>query len=146
MPGSAPDLLFFVWVMTDWACSWCGLLYFFQNSLWITLQVLVSHSQAWTWRWLEMILHTGSRCSRSLKQSSPSLFLSSWTVQSFLKKKKNTSKIKNNPLLKFHGFYVAVSFQWPCPSTLISVSLSAASPRRITTVHAHMYRCPSVSE
>lgn len=29
----------------------------------------------------------------------------------FFKKKKNTSKIKNNPLLKFHGFYVAVSFQ-----------------------------------
>ena len=134
--------------MINWACSWCGLFYFFQNSLWISLQVLVSHLQAWTWRWLEMIPHPGSGCSRLLKQSSPSLFLSSWTIQSKKKKKttNQTSKTKNNLLWKFRGFYVIVGFQWPCPSTLISGSLSAAYIRKIKTVRVHMYRCPSVFE
>ena len=74
-------------------------------------------------------------------------FFLNHSVKNKQKKTTNqTSKTKNNLLWKFRGFYVIVSFQWPCPSTLISGSLSAAYIRKIKTVRVHMYRCPSVFE
>ena len=146
MLGGALDLLF----LSEWwltgpvhGVAYCIFFKIHCESPFKCWSVICRHELDAGWRWFLIQGHVVQDHWSSFLH--PCFFLN----HSVLKKKKRKNPTKQNkqqPPVEVSWFLCNCQFQWPCPSTLISVSLSAACIRRIKTVHAHMYRCPSVSQ